>query len=240
MIIKSGGGLVFPPAPIAMYKAGLCEFYDRGVVERSWNPAWGDPPPDVVAAGGKRRRHECQLVFQLVENSKGQKLLHDFTSEMEDDKRYAEHHGKRFEIRKLFTASLGPKSALRKMLNQWRGEPLGPDDIRKLSNPPGTDILIGQAAIVVVDSHSDPDEDGRIYPNISAILPPLVEPDSDGPGWTVGKLADVESKKAQWFEFEPVDYVKIDDRTKGDDGDEKVDTEDAGSSSGTSNNSVRW
>lgn len=93
--------------------------------------------------------------------------------------------GMRREVRYSFNLTgLGPKSTIRKALESWRGGPLLQEEIDD-----GFDLAVleGVSALVVIGSHSQPDQNGRVYANISGINPP--------------------QKK-----LDPLDYVPIDER----------------------------
>lgn len=73
--------------------------------------------------------------------------------------------GKRFEVRKTYTASLGDKANLRKDLEAWRGKAFTPDELK------GFDLerLLGaNCQLNVVHTLAD---NGNLYANVRGIVP---------------------------------------------------------------------
>lgn len=122
-------------------------------------------PQQVVAA-------RCTRIIDLgtqVGEYKGKpkearKVVFQFETEvlMED----GEFAGKPFIVTNKYTASLSDKAIMRKDLESWRGRKFTPQELEQfdLKN------VLGKACMINV-VHSDPTADGKVYANISSIMP---------------------------------------------------------------------
>ncbi len=98
--------------------------------------------------------------------------------------------GSAHTISRRFTASLHPKSALRKLLEAWRGAPFTPDELKQFD----LKVLVGMPCMVSVLHESKAD---RIYANLSSVMKlprgfgpgmntePLIHFDLAAPDWTI-------------------------------------------------------
>jgi|GEM_PF-6639508 len=135
----------------------------------------------VKTENGDQRK--IWLVFQV------QELIQDSGTDLD---------GKRKEVRiSANLRKLNPRTKLRQILESWRGEELTDDDFDENGNF-DLEKVVGVPATVVVGSWSDPDENGRRYPNDCNVLPP-----DDPSVQLVGNN-----------EMEVLDYVTIDERKK--------------------------
>ncbi len=116
--------------------------------------------------GQKKTQHKCRLVWEVDEKMP---------------------NGKRFTVRRQFTASLGMKANLRGFLEAWRGRPFTDAELAGFD----TEQLIGVNALIQVVHTKKGD---KTYDNINAIM----------------RLAKGMTP------IEPTaDYVRVQDRTNG-------------------------
>lgn len=92
--------------------------------------------------GQKKTQHKCRIVWEIDE------LM---------------PNGKRFTVRRQFTASLGSKASLRTFLEAWRGRPFTDAELAGFD----TEQLIGVNALLQVVHTKKGD---RTYDNINAIM----------------------------------------------------------------------
>jgi hypothetical protein len=105
--------------------------------------------------GEKKKKHKVNLVWQLNEVN--------------------EETGKRFTVRRRFTASLHEKSTLRAVLESWRGRPFTKEELKGFD----LDAVLKANALVNVVHHTA--ADGNVYANVAAVMPlpkglPRMEP----------------------------------------------------------------
>ena len=81
---------------------------------------------------------------------------------------FDEERGRRFEVARLYTLSLGERAALRKDLESWRGRKFTEVELED-----GFDLekLLGVNAQVQI-TH-DLSDDGAMYANVTTVLPPV-------------------------------------------------------------------
>ena len=94
--------------------------------------------------GKERTSHKVYLIWQIEETNR--------------------ETGKRFTVRRRYTASLHEKADLRRDLQSWRGKPFTSDELRAFD----LDKVLGAGAqlnLVHVE------RDGIVYANVSAIMP---------------------------------------------------------------------
>ena len=101
--------------------------------------------------GKEKKTHKIVFAFESAEL-------------MGDDQ--GEFAGKPFLITTRYTASLGTKANMRKDLESWRGRKFTPAEIEAFD----LHNILGKACMVNM-VHSDPTKDGKVYSNISAIMP---------------------------------------------------------------------
>lgn len=88
----------------------------------------------------------------------GWELLDD-EAKMED--------GKPFVVGQEYTASIGSKSNLGKLIGSWRGKPLSNEEISDGFN---VGVLLGQYCQLTT-THSKPNAEGRIWVNVGSVAP---------------------------------------------------------------------
>jgi hypothetical protein len=125
----------FVQCPTGTHHAVCVDVVDLGieVSDKYFNEKTGEP----------NKAHKVRFVWQIAEP-----LMDD---------------GRRYSISRKFTLSLNDKSALKKFLESWRGQPFTSADLSK-----GFDVekLIGVNCILQVLQS----EDGK-YHNVSAVMP---------------------------------------------------------------------
>jgi hypothetical protein len=97
---------------------------------------------EVTFQGKTQRKHKVAIVWQLDE-------------EMAD--------GRPFLVRRRFTCSLHPKSALRQILEAWRGRAFSDQELAGFD----LETLIGVGAIVSLIHET---RDGTTYSNVSTVM----------------------------------------------------------------------
>jgi hypothetical protein len=81
----------------------------------------------------------------------------------------SEYHGKPYMLNKKYTVSLGEKANLRKDLESWRGKPFTAEQLAS-----GFDVaqLYGINCYIGISHVPDKNDPGKVYANVTAILPP--------------------------------------------------------------------
>lgn len=116
----------------------------------------------------KTQKHMVNLVWQINE-------INDET-------------GKRFIVRRRFTASLHEKATLRAVLESWRGRPFTNEELKGFDLDK---VLLANGLVNIVHHTAS---DGRVFANVAAVMPlPKGMP-----------------------KLEPLDYVREQDRPKAD------------------------
>jgi hypothetical protein len=135
MTLKAFGSGSYVQCPTGTHHAVCVDVVDLGIEisDKYFNEKTGDP----------NKAHKVRFVWQINEP-----LMDD---------------GRRFSISRKFTLSLNEKSALRKFLESWRGQPFTAADLSA-----GFDVekLIGVNCVLQVLQS----EDGK-YHNVSAVMP---------------------------------------------------------------------
>jgi len=135
MTLKAFGSGSYVQCPTGTHHAVCVDVVDLGVEisDKYFNEKTGEP----------NKAHKVRFVWQISEP-----LMDD---------------GRRYSISRKFTLSLNEKSALRKFLESWRGQPFTAAD---LSSGFDVEKLIGVNCILQVLQS----EDGK-YHNVSAVMP---------------------------------------------------------------------
>jgi hypothetical protein len=82
----------------------------------------------------------------------------------------SEYNGKPYMLTRKYTLSLGEKATLRKDLDSWRGVPFTKE---QLDNGFDLEKLIGANCLIGIKHETDRNDPGKVYANVTAILPPV-------------------------------------------------------------------
>ena len=136
-IIATGSdSKTFTPAPEGVHHAVCCDVIDLGLMDTGFKDE---------KTGQPKIQHKINVVWQI--------------GELRDD-------GKRFQLYKRYTLSLGDKAILRHDLESWRGKAFTFDELA------GFDVekLIGANCLVNVQ-HRKSKDGTKTYANVVAVMP---------------------------------------------------------------------
>ncbi len=147
----------------------------------------------TVWEGEQKTAHKVLLKFEITDQEARQ-----------DD-------GSAHTISRRFTASLHVKSALRKLLEAWRGKPFTADELRQFD----LKVLVGMPCMVSVIHEAKGD---KLFANLASVMKlprgfapgiesePLVHFDLSAPDWTV--FASLSSKLQEQISASP-EFAKL-------------------------------